>query len=311
MSHVGEGNHKMIKHEFGGDWTEEKLSCLQKYLEAYRTIFTSNKSAKHFTNYYVDAFAGTGFRNSSNDLDQEDTTMLFEKDEVDDIQNYFEGSVIKALEIKEPFHKYLFIDNKPEYIESLKKIKEDYHNIANRIQIVQAEANNYLINWCNTINWKRNRAVIFLDPYGMEVDWRLIEAIGKTKAIDMWLLFPLGVAVNRMLTKNRMPQESWANLLTRTFGTDKWKDFYIKTTQFTLWGKEQVTQKMISLKGIEDFFTNRLAQVFPEVARKPLQLRNSKNNPLYLLCFASANRNGVKIAEDIMWKIDGRQNGCK
>lgn len=301
----------MVKHEFGGDWTEDKLTCLQKYLKAYRTIFSKNPSARHFKTWYVDAFAGTGFRDFSSDQNQQEFIYSFEEGEVEDIHNYFEGSVIKALELDEPFHKYLFIDHKIEYIESLKKIRDDHPTIADRIQIENAEANNFLIKWCKNIDWKNNRAVVFLDPYGMEVDWKLIEAIGKTEAIDMWLLFPLGVAVNRMLTNNTMPPESWANLLTRTFGTDDWKGFYTEKTQLTLWGEESMVQKNISLRGIEDFFTHRLSKVFPEVARSPLKLKNSKNNPLYLLCFASANRNGVKIAEDIMWKVDGSGNGCK
>lgn len=48
----------------------------------------------------------------------------------------------------------------------------------------------------------RRRAVVFLDPFGMQVEWRTIERIGQTKAIDLWILFPLGVAVNRFLTKD-------------------------------------------------------------------------------------------------------------
>lgn len=41
---------------------------------------------------------------------------------------------------------------------------------------------------------------MFLDPYGMQVDWATIEAIAKTKAIDLWILFPLG-HIFQVLTK--------------------------------------------------------------------------------------------------------------
>jgi hypothetical protein len=44
--------------------------------------------------------------------------------------------------------------------------------------------------------------------------------------------------------------------------------------------------------------------VFKGVANNPLPLYNSKNNPLYLLCFAAGNPKGaptaVKIAQDIL-----------
>ena len=39
-------------------------------------------------------------------------------------------------------------------------------------------------------DWSLHRAVLFLDPYGMQVEWATIEAVAKTKAIDLWLLFP-------------------------------------------------------------------------------------------------------------------------
>ena len=52
----------MKKQDFGGDWTEEKLDRVRKYLPAYTTIFNSNPKAKSLKTHYVDAFAGTGYR---------------------------------------------------------------------------------------------------------------------------------------------------------------------------------------------------------------------------------------------------------
>ncbi|MGH6935589.1 MAG: hypothetical protein ACRED2_05285, partial [Methylocella sp.] len=57
----------MIEHAFGGAWTQRKLQCLRKYLEAYRAIFTANKRARYFRTWYVDAFAGTGARATATD----------------------------------------------------------------------------------------------------------------------------------------------------------------------------------------------------------------------------------------------------
>ena len=46
------------KHNFGGQWTEEKLRRVKKYLVAYATIM--NKQQFRFA--FIDAFAGTGYR---------------------------------------------------------------------------------------------------------------------------------------------------------------------------------------------------------------------------------------------------------
>ncbi len=43
----------MIDHTFGGPWTEEKLTRLRKYVEAYTVIFTRNPSARYFRRVYV------------------------------------------------------------------------------------------------------------------------------------------------------------------------------------------------------------------------------------------------------------------
>ena len=54
----------------------------------------------------------------------------------------------------------------------------------------------------------------------MQVQWpTTIEAIANTKAIDLWILFPLGQAVNRLLPKKRLPEEPYAKRLTSIFGT--------------------------------------------------------------------------------------------
>lgn len=43
---------------FGGDWTERKLEALDKYLRAYARALSKTK----FKRVYIDAFAGTGYR---------------------------------------------------------------------------------------------------------------------------------------------------------------------------------------------------------------------------------------------------------
>jgi hypothetical protein len=64
------------------------------------------------------------------------------------------------------------------------------------------------------------------------------------------------------------------------------------------------SQVSVFLAEISKFIIKRLKLIFPGVAENPLLLHNSKNNPLYLLCFASGNEKGsktaIKIAQDIL-----------
>ncbi len=237
------------RHQFGGRWTDDKLERLRKYLEAYMTIFKKNRWARKLRTTYVDGFAGTGYRSQRQDASSH---HLFADE---DYQMFQKGSASISLELSKPFDKYIFIEQNPEYAKELKKLRHHFPAMANKINIVQEEANTFLRNWCAETVWSQERAVVFLDPYGMQVEWATIEAIAKTKAIDFWLLFPLGQAVNRLLKRREIPKGVWADRLTNTFGTEDWRDaFYSTSTQLTLFGTESVTEKNANFDTIAKFF---------------------------------------------------------
>ena len=304
-------------HKFGGAWTEEKLERIRKYLSAYTTIFTHNPKAAFLETYYVDAFAGTGYRGIETGQ-QETPQGLFTSSAIDTLTNDAEalkrGSAYIALATEPSFDKYVFMDRRSDFVEALNGLKAEFPSKANKLIVLKGEANETLKGWIRSKNWKKCRAVVFLDPYGMDVDWQTIEEIAETKAIDLWLLFPLAQAVNRLLTRDRLPNDSWSAKLTKFFGSDDWKDAFYHPVQDRQMGlfdteedKEITYRKDADFDSIKQYFVERLDTVFARVADNPLSLFNSQNVPLYLLCFASANPRGsataVKIAQDIL----GRQ----
>jgi three-Cys-motif partner protein len=293
----------LTQHKFGGPWTEEKLTRLRKYLEAYTMIFTRNPRARFFRRWYVDAFAGTGVR-SSNTKDQESTTQpLFEADA--DAQDFMKGSARIALDIAPPFDRYLFIEKDPAFASDLDDLRSEYSDLSSRIGVANGDANDVLVRWAGDTNWDTDRAVVFLDPYGMQVEWRTIEALADTKAVDLWVLFPLGQGLNRLLTRGGPPPPAWEARLTRSLGTDSWKDaFYRKVEQLSLFDSDEHLEKSATFESMAAFVNDRLDSVFEMVAPNPLLLRNSRNNPIFLLCFAAANEKGaptaVKIARNLL-----------
>jgi three-Cys-motif partner protein len=52
------------------------------------------------------------------------------------------------------------------------------------------------------VDWSYNRALVFLDPFGMQVPWRTLELLGQTKAIEVFLNFPVGIAIQRLLPRD-------------------------------------------------------------------------------------------------------------
>jgi three-Cys-motif partner protein len=294
----------MSEHVFGGEWTREKLERVSKYLKAYTTIFHANERARYFTTYFVDAFAGTGDRIDSN-IPEPSETPLLELESDPEWVELQKGSSRIALEVEPGFDRYLFIEHSKKRIAELEKLKVLYPGRASNVLIEHGDANTVLTNWCRQTDWQSHRAVVFLDPYGMQVNWSTIEAIAATRAIDLWILFPIGQAVNRLLVNRKPPPENWANALTRTFGEDAWRHrFYKKSVQQSLFGDEELETKTADFADIEAYFLERLSSVFESVAKNPLLLFNSRGTPIYLLCFAVGNEKGaptaVRMAQDIL-----------
>ncbi|MBD3275677.1 MAG: three-Cys-motif partner protein TcmP [Candidatus Marinimicrobia bacterium] len=292
-------------HKFGGSWTQDKLERLRKYLDAYMKIFSANPRAKYLDTMYIDAFAGTGFLQRGDDEDGLESLFMLSNDE--DAQSFLKGSAQIALETKPPFSKYIFIERNERHAEELNLLKNEFSDLENKIQIIKDNANKYLPKLCTDTNWNNRRAVVFLDPYGMQVKWSTIQALAETQAVDLWILFPLGLAVNRLLKRNTVPKGAWAERLTDIFGTDSWiNEFYEKSQQTGLFEGEMGFIKTTNFDGISRYFVKRLKTIFEKVAENPLPLVNSRNNPLYLLCFAASNPKGaptaVKIAQNILGK---------
>ncbi|MDE0681279.1 MAG: three-Cys-motif partner protein TcmP [Candidatus Poribacteria bacterium] len=276
-------------HKFGGNWTEEKLECVSKYLHSYTQIMKEREY--HFT--YIDAFAGTGYRELKNSEDIE-------------IPSFLAGSARKALEVRHPFKEYIFIEEEKNSYTELKNLTNEFPN--HNIGCINANANQYLTDLCRERDWRTNRALVFLDPYGMQVEWQTIESIAKTQAIDLWILFLIGMGVSRLLRNDGKIPLTERQTLDEFFGRDDWFDeFYQLARQRSLFNEEDELEKRDNiLAEIEQYFLKCLDSVFAMVAKNPLPLRNSKNSLMYLLCFAAGNPNApkaLKIAEEILEKM--------
>lgn len=280
-------------HRFGGDWTTRKLDVLAKYLKRYTTAL---KKAP-FEKWYVDAFAGTGYRDAHQDEAGTPSQDVLSPDLADtEPQTLLDGSARRALLTEPRFDRYVFIERSTARCARLEALRTEFPDVAKAIEIRQRDANEEIRALCSG-DWRSRRAVLFLDPYGMQVEWITIEAIARTQAIDLWLLFPLGIGVNRLLPKSGEIPESWRRRLDLLLGTRVWYDeFYRVEATPSLFGEDQERVVKASTETIGRYFNQRLGSIFAGVATQPGVLRNSRNNPLYLLCFAVGNARGKDIA---------------
>lgn len=289
---------------FGGDWTEQKLRVLSKYLRAYTTALKKTP----FRTAYIDAFAGTGYRELREQCDG--SPLLFNEIADPEPQQFLDGSVRIALKVEPAFDSFAFIESDDARAVELEGLRAEFPSRAERINVWKGDANALLQDWCSKHDWRNWRAVLFLDPFGMQVDWDTMTAVARTCAIDVWILFPLGMAVNRLLTRDpsRMP-DGWRRRLNRMFGSDDWyATFYRETESPGLLGPRKETRKVCTLEVIGSYYLDKLRGLFGKVADNPLYLRNATGNPIFQLHFAASNRGrggelAVKIAQDILGKL--------
>lgn len=301
-------------HSFGGDWTQTKLQILSKYLKAYNIALKDKPSAgAPYKRAFIDAFAGTGYRSVIEVSQDGRFRPTIPELEIDDTVRLLDGSARMALQVDPGFHKYIFIEKCRKRCQELASLKLEYPDRADRISIREGDANDEIKKLCHA-NWANHRAVMFLDPYGLQVDWETVQAIAETRAVDLWILFPLGIGVNRMLVRDGNIPTAWRRRLDTFLGTTEWYDeFYRIESRADLLGADYARISRQGIDFIGRFFIDRLKSVFPGVADNPAILRNSTNCPMYMFCFAVANPNGVKpalrIAGDLLKRVE--RNGVR
>jgi len=265
---------------FAGPHTVKKLECLEKYLRAYLKVFKNKTWAQTI---YVDAFAGTGevpvaATYPSLPLDGAGTAFVI-------------GSARRALGLEESFGEYIFIEKKRSHARELQQIRRSYPE--KNIQVLNADANNGLKRLCTERDWEKCRAVVFLDPFGSQVEWSTIEALAATKAVDLWYLFPAGLSVDRQIRKkDGSVHESHERALDRILGTPDWRRAFrteVDAGPDLFLPINRTTKKTVDAESATHFMIDRLRTAFKGGVLSEWLPLGSGNVHMFSLLFACAN----------------------
>jgi len=259
-----------------GFWSQIKLDIVRDYAKAYSTIL-AKQPLKHI---YVDAFAGAGVH------------------QLKGTGELVPGSPLNALNVVPPFKELHLIDLDGAKVSSLRRL------VGNRSDVFIYEED------CNKVLLAKvfprvryddyRRGLCLLDPYGLTLNWSVLEAAGKMRSIEVFLNFPIMDMNRNALWSNpeKVDPEDLARMTT-FWGDDSWRELAY-ARQGTLFGADDLVKKVDNEQVVEAF-RKRLKEVagFLEVP-DPLPMRNSKNAVVYYLFFASNNRTGARIARDIL-----------
>jgi three-Cys-motif partner protein len=281
---------RMVEHQFGGPWTEIKLDAVCYYLECYTKVL----SQRQFDLWYVDVFAGTGDRTN-----EKLTGGLLECQPVRWVTETLPGSAKCAMNIRPPFKHFIFNESDDEHQKALRAIKEANRSLD--IEIIGDDANAAIKEIFSRAVWRRGasggaRAVVFLDPYALQVDWGMLEFLAKTRCVDVWYLFPLH-DVTRQLAKRRSGIGPKEKRLDKVLGP-AWRELYelppptnemFAQTLFGSIPEFAVEEYRNATKAqIEGWFKTRLETLFPYVS-EPLPLFTNIKQQKFSLFLAVAN----------------------
>ena len=270
-------------NQFGGNWTEAKMEIVVSYAKAYLTIMNKQTWAKTI---YFDGFAGSGLIDLGDDNDPK------------------KGTALRILDITDskPFDIYYFVELNEEFRNKLQSIV-DLNYPGKKICVVREDCNNKLRSMATYLkSHKDHRTLAFIDPYGMSVEWKSIESL-KGLGIDLWILVPTGLGVNRLLKNNGDISESWFTKLEAFLGLSKEEikaHFYKTKVRNTLFGAETNTEKeKDSINKIGELYKKKLSAVFKHVSESFI-MRNTNNSIMYHFMMATNNPSALKIANDVI-----------
>lgn len=257
-------------HTFGGGWTEIKLAVVEKYLQFY----TLALSKQAFELVYIDAFAGNG----RCELKEENGEIRI-----------VDGSALRALNTQPAFTELHFIEKDAQRAADLQLAVEhdprahvytgDCCVLLDQVlpKALRSKSRNY-----------QRRGVIFLDPYGMAVDFDMLKRISATQALDVWYLFPLSAALRQMsLDKSRIDEHKQASLR-RILGDADWERLYTAHPQMSLLDPEPQLRRQSGDSALLEVALEQLRTAFPYVHKDVLRLPSQPPH-FFALIFACSN----------------------
>ncbi len=260
-----------------GPWSEIKLEIIRDYAAAYSRILSAQGIFEHI---YIDGFCGAGVHISRA------------------TGGYIPGSPLNALNVKPPFREYHLIDIEGDKLDTLGLLVGDRPNV----YLYKANCNRVLLERIlpTVIYEQYRRALCLLDPYGLHLDWRVIELAGRLRTVEIFLNFPI-MHMNRGVLR-RNPEKavpSDVERMTTFWGDGSWRQIAYSKVPGLFYEEEYKKNN----RAIVDAFVKRLklSAGFQYVA-KPFPMRNSKGAVVYYLLFAAQRPVAANIVKDIFMK---------
>lgn len=263
-----------------GYWSEVKLSILEEYAKPYNQILSRHK----LRSIYIDGFAGAGHHKAKGS------------------DRVIDGSPTRALNVYPPFDSFHFVDRDEGRTEELKRLSSGRSNV----HVYHGDCSEVLLQQVfPTVRYaNRQRALCVLDPYGLHLDWRAIQSAGASRAIEVFLNFPV-MDMNRNVFWKDHEGVSGADIerMNRFWGDESWKETAYRSSP-GLFG--EIKEKN-PIEPVVEAFRDRLKSIAGfQFVPEPMPMRNTRGAIVYFLFFAAQDKTADKIVRSIFNKYGDR-----
>lgn len=171
-----------------------------------------------------------------------------------------------------------------------------------RVRVHQGDCNTILVRdvfpRCEFRDYRR--ALCLLDPYKLNIDWKVLETAGRLGTIEIFYNFMIMDANMNVFMKNPgKVTPAQAARMEAVWGESSWRTAAYRKSE-DLFGEidEKTSNEVIA----EAFRTRLQIGAGFKYVPKPIPMRNSKGAIIYYLYFASPNKTGARIVSEIFNK---------
>jgi three-Cys-motif partner protein len=251
--------------------TLEKLNVIQRYIDQFATAMKPTGRTVGFRGFgernYIDLFSGPGVcvvQGSNQEM---------------------QGSPLLALSTKYPLSNYYFVDINLDYISALKRRADMLDDSASlHKRYFAGDSNQEVHKILRFIDKKLSVNLALIDGFGVECTWPTVELLASCQRMDLIILFPQGMSINRNL---KQWAESESNALDAFFGTDEWRQIY----------RNAGGQANKCIRAFLDLYQRNLRKLgYAQTDQvRELLVRSRGGQKLYYLIFASRHPLGERF----------------
>jgi three-Cys-motif partner protein len=250
-----------------GEWAKEKLH----YLGGYMGIVNKAMQRHWPHRAYIDLMAGPGRCILENGDDE------------------FDGSPLRALKCEPPFTSVLLVENAPKLLTALRSRTASY---GSRVQIIEGDCNDpdVITNIRETVPGSA-LALAFVDMLGLDVKFETLKQLTKGRRIDLAITFQVSDLVRNV--PQILKGQADGKRLDDFFGTSEWRQVVADAEQ------RKLPTTTIG-DALTDFYIARLSTLgYSDVQPLHRLMKNKLNAPLYRLVLAGKHERAADFFSKI------------